>query len=166
MWWFVSLHFGFRARHEARKICSRDIVLNEVNGEECLEWNKERGSETRTGNMNNTKRSFYPVVYATKVNRCPVLFYKAFRDHRPTYMCENDSSFFLLVNNAASSNSWYKNRPMGHITIGDIRTKARKIYGFSGKVANHSVRKTGIGRLLDSNMPEIYVAQQGRVLTL
>ena len=40
-------------------------------------------------------------------------------------------------------------------------TIARKQFGFMGeKVANHSVRKTGIGRLLDSNLPDIYVAQQ------
>ena len=40
-------------------------------------------------------------------------------------------------------------------------TTARKQFGFMGKkVANHSVRKTGIGRLLDSNLPQIYVAQQ------
>ena len=29
----------------------------------------------------------------------------------------------------------------------------------AGKVANHSVRKTSIGRLLDANVPEIFVAQ-------
>ena len=45
-------------------------------------------------------------------------------------------------------------------TIGEILTLARKKFGFSGrKVANHSVRKTGIGRLLDSGVPELYVAQ-------
>ena len=37
----------------------------------------------------------------------------------------------------------------------------RKRFKFRGKkVANHSVRKTGIGRMLDSDLPETYVAQQ------
>ena len=35
-----------------------------------------------------------------------------------------------------------------------------KYHGLGGrKVANHSVRKTGIGKLLDENVPEVYVAQ-------
>ena len=74
------------------------------------------------------------------------------------------SSVFLLMNQKVSATSWYKYKPMGHNTMGDILSKARKKYGFSGKkVANHSVRKTGTGRLLDNNIPENYVAQQVRM---
>ena len=37
---------------------------------------------------------------------------------------------------------------------------ARKKFDLKGKkIANHSVRKTGIGMLLDANVPEIFVAQ-------
>ena len=84
MWWFVSLHFGFRARHEARKLCWGDIVLtSDENNEEILEWSKERRTKTSTGKMNETRRTYFPTVYATNNERCPIKFYKTFRDRRP-----------------------------------------------------------------------------------
>ena len=49
---------------------------------------------------------------------------------------------------------------MGKNTIGQILTNARKRFGFTGKkVSNHTVRKTGLGRLLDADTPEVFVAQ-------
>ena len=49
---------------------------------------------------------------------------------------------------------------MGSNKIGSILRNAGKTFGFKGrKVANHSVRKTGIGRLLDANLAERFVAQ-------
>ena len=39
-------------------------------------------------------------------------------------------------------------------------TEARKKFSFSGKkVACHSVRKTGLSRLLDAEVPDVFVAQ-------
>ena len=49
---------------------------------------------------------------------------------------------------------------VGENTIGNIWTDARKKFGFvKKKVSNHTVRKTGIGRLLDSGVPDTFVAQ-------
>ena len=49
---------------------------------------------------------------------------------------------------------------MGRNKIGSILTQSRKLYSFKGKkVANHSVRKTSLGQLLDSNVAETFVAQ-------
>ena len=39
-------------------------------------------------------------------------------------------------------------------------TVARKKFKLEGNVSNHTVRKTCIGRLLDAEIPENYVAQQ------
>ena len=79
MWWFISLHFGFRARDEARKLCWGDVVLETKDGKEYLRWICERGTKTRVGNENETKRAFDPVVYASNTDQCPVMFYKIFR---------------------------------------------------------------------------------------
>ena len=49
---------------------------------------------------------------------------------------------------------------MGKNRIGDILTNARKKFNFKGrKVANHSVRKTGLTRLLHADIPETFVTQ-------
>ena len=51
MWFLLTLHFGHRARHEARQMKFGDIILrkDEASGEEFLEWKTERESKTRHG---------------------------------------------------------------------------------------------------------------------
>ena len=49
VWWLLSLHFGFRARDESRKLKWGDVKL-QINGEtgnEELAWTAERGSKCR-----------------------------------------------------------------------------------------------------------------------
>ena len=50
MWFLLTLHFGHRARHEARQIKFGDIALkkDEASGEEYLEWTTERESKTHS----------------------------------------------------------------------------------------------------------------------
>ena len=46
LWWFLSLHFGWRARDESRKLCWGDVGLAnypETNSE-YLVWKSERGN--------------------------------------------------------------------------------------------------------------------------
>ena len=54
MWFFLTLHFGHRARHEPRQMKFGDIVLrkDDASGEEYLEWLTERESNTRHGDEN------------------------------------------------------------------------------------------------------------------
>ena len=59
----------------------------------------------------------------------------------------------------AADSVWYKKGPLGKNEIGKLLTKAAQNAGLSGRVTNHSVRKTCISRLLDSDVPENYVAQ-------
>ncbi|XP_067045847.1 uncharacterized protein KIAA1958-like [Acropora muricata] len=49
LWWFFSLHFGFRAIDESRKLCWSDLELqtDPETGREILVWLAERGSKTR-----------------------------------------------------------------------------------------------------------------------
>lgn len=167
MWWFLALHFGFRARDESRKLRWGDIQLQQdpVDGREMLVWLSERGTKTRKGQENGHRRSFQPKVYATESERCPVKYYKYFKSHRPAEMNTADAPFFLAIrhgNRRENNDVWYKKCPLGKNEIGKFLTKAADNAGLQrsgAKVSNHSVRKTSISRLLDANTPEIFVAQ-------
>ena len=62
MWWFMSMHFGFRARDESRKLCWGDVQLQRdpQDGREMLVWLAERGTKTRTGKEQGHRRAFQP----------------------------------------------------------------------------------------------------------
>ena len=70
-----------------------------------------------------------------------------------------ESPFYLIVNSKrASSESWYLARPMGVNSIARFLPYAKKRFNLTGNVSNHSIRKTGNGRLLDAKVSENYVA--------
>ena len=96
--WFLSLHFGFRARDESRKLHWGDIQLQQQNDcQEVLAWLAEQGTKTRHGQERGHQRAFQPKIYATITARCPVSFYKKFRRHRPVEMNAPESLFYLAV---------------------------------------------------------------------
>ena len=167
MWWFLSLHFGFRARDESRKLLWGDVQLQQDPVQDCREvlvWINERGTKTRKGQENGHQRAFQPKIYATGTERCPIKFYKLFRDHRPEEMKQPDSPFFLAVRQGSrrqKSEIWYMKAPLGKNQIGKFLSVAADNAGIQrtgAKVSNHSVRKTSISRLLDANVPENFVA--------
>ena len=151
LWWITLLHFGCRARDEAKKMKWGDIKLvKDPEGVEMLMWNTERGTKTRTGEKAQAgQRKFPPMAVATGTDRCPVKLYKAFASRRPDSMKLAGSPFFLQVKTKGweESQVWYYPTPWGKNKIGEILTKARSVIGLetsTGKVSNHSVRKTGI----------------------
>lgn len=84
LWWQISLHFGFRARDECRKLRWGDVQLQKTNdGHEVLVCLGERGTKTRSGQEKGHQRAFQSKAYATNDERCPVMFYKEFKQHRP-----------------------------------------------------------------------------------
>ena len=142
LWWFFSLHFGFRARDldENRKLCWGELVLQNdpETGKLVLVWMAERGSKTRKGMEGAHQRQFHPKIFATGTERYPVRLFKR----------ENPNGWLLS--------------PLGKNQIGKFLPKAAQKAGLQAcgkKIANHSVRKTSISRLLDGETPEIFVAQ-------
>ena len=101
MWWFLrSMHFGFRARDESRKLCWGDVELQndpEKDSREMLFWLTERGTKTYSGQEQGHQRAFQPKLYATNTDRCPVEFYKKFRSHRPLERNKPNSPLYLAV---------------------------------------------------------------------
>ena len=161
IWWALSLHFGFRARDESRKLRWGDIALDfdPETQNEILVWRAERGSKTRHGEGH--QRAFYPTAQATGNRRCPVELYKVFASHRPESAHNPESPFFLAINHKRKPESqvWYTNGALGKNSIGKFLVDAAKAAGLPGNVTNHSVRKTCISRLMDAEVPENYVAQ-------
>lgn len=117
MWFLLTLHFGHRARHEARQMKFGDIVLrkDEASGEEHLEWSTERESKTRHGDENEHRRSFRPKAYETGDRKCPVACYKEFVYRRPEEAKSPESPFFLAVHHQRKPEDriWFSKRPMG-----------------------------------------------------
>ena len=155
MWFLLTLHFGHRARHEARQIKFGDIALkkDEASGEEYLEWTTERVSKTRHGDENEHQRSFRPKAYKTGDRKCPVSCFKEFVYRRPEEAKSPQSPFFLAIRHQRNPEDkiWFVNSPMGKNKIGQFLSSATKNLpmSLSGKFTNHSVRKTCIKTLLD-----------------
>ena len=168
MWWKITVNFGYRARDEARKLKFRDLKLStDENGLKYLEWDKERGTKTRTGEKHNShQRAFNPKAVETPDEYCPIRIYEEFIKRRPEESKTTDSPFFLAMvpdKNIRNDKPWYFNRPLGKNMIGDFLKKSNAILQNSSssrsKIANHSARKTCISTLLDKDVNPIHVAQ-------
>ena len=167
LWWFLSMHFGFRARDESRKLRWGDVKLDRdpQTNREVLVWAAERGSKTRQGLDGGHRRVFDPKAFATGTNRCPVQYYKVFESHRPEKAKDPELPFFLAVNlnwRQSQNALWYKSSPLRKNQIGNFLSKAARSAGLqlkNKKVANHSVRKTSIFRFLDAGVPKNFVTQ-------
>ena len=135
VWWLLSMHFGFRARDESRKLQWGDIELQKdpTTGVEMLVFLTERGTKTRTGKERGHQRAFQPKAFATKTDRCPVKYYKLFRSHRPAAMNSEDSPFFLAVRHHRQPNDpvWYMKSPLGKNEIGKFLSTATQTVDFS-----------------------------------
>ncbi|KXJ14160.1 Zinc finger MYM-type protein 2 [Exaiptasia diaphana] len=137
LWWLLSLHFGFRARDESRKLRWGDVQLQTTNdGHEVLVCLGERGTKTRTGQEKGHQRAFQSKAFATNDERCPVKLYKKFRDHRPVEMLTADAAFFLAIKQKRSPNdkTWYMKAPLGKNQIGKFLNTAAKNAGISQKL--------------------------------
>ena len=115
VWWVLSLHFGFRARDESRRLQWGDIGVGNdpVTGKQVLVWTAERGSKTRQGDGHS--RALNPKAHATENERCPVRLYLKFASHRPEEMKRPDAPFFLAINHKRKPEDtvWYNRAPLG-----------------------------------------------------
>ena len=102
VWWFLSLHFGFRARDESGKLRWGDVQLqNGQNGQEILVWLAERGSKTRHGQEKGHQKALQPKIYATKTERCPVKFYKSSKVQKSQAIRDEPTSSAILFSHPA-----------------------------------------------------------------
>ena len=63
VWWFLSLHFGFRARDESRKLRWGDVQLQQQkDGQEVLVWLAERGQKIQPSPASGNERTRITVL--------------------------------------------------------------------------------------------------------
>ena len=168
VWWKLSLLFGYRGCDESSKLHFGDvkIVWDPTKNKECLRWDTERGTKTRTGATQSHQRAFNPTAFQFDGDRCPVQIFKEYVKRRPVEACTPDSRFFLTpipVNRLQStSEKWFYASPMGKNTIGKMMKGVENLIqrvGSRSKVSNHSVRKTSLCRLLQNGVHPIHAAQ-------
>ncbi|XP_031567055.1 glutamine-rich protein 1-like [Actinia tenebrosa] len=141
MWFLLTLHFGHRARHEARQLKFGDVLLkkDEINGEKYVEWFQERETKTRHGDENEHQRAFRPRAYESGDKKCPVVCYKQFVYRSPEEAKSPESPFFLAINHRRMPNDqvWFLNRPMGKNKIDEFLSQATKDLKFTKSKAGH-----------------------------
>ena len=171
LWWFLSLHFGWRARDESRKLCWGDIGLatDPETDSEYLVWESERevymfSAKQALDKMVVIREPSNPKRTQATTSQ-DAQFYKAFRSHRSEAMLEPDAPFYLAINHQRKPTDkvWYLDRPLGKNEIGkflkDGFAAAKLDDANKKKVSNHSVRKTSVGRLLEAEVQPNFVAQ-------
>ena len=169
LWWHISKCFGFRGRDESRSLKWVDVKLakDPETGNDTLIWTTYRGGKCENGSKEMVlSRKFSPHIQGTHDDFCEIKFCREFATHRPEKMCSPESPFFLAIRykvNPLQDRVWYKNQPLGKNEIGRFMSHAAKQSQLDTsdgrRIANHSVRKTSIGRLLDKNVPESFVIQ-------
>jgi integrase len=159
VWWTLSLNFGFRARDESRKLKWGDVELgfDQESGQEILVWKAEQGTKTRHGEEHQT--AFYPTAQTRNNHRCPVNLYNVFASIALTTPKPQTLRFSsqLIITERQTRRFGTPKVHLGRVnSIGMLLMKAA---GLSGKITNHSVRKTCISRLMDPDVPTNFVTQ-------
>ena len=156
MWYFVSLHFGYRGREQASKLKWGDISLevDQETKEEFLQWNIQIGSKCESGEKETyPSHKFAPRAYATGLNNCPVAVHKKLKSHHPPETLNTDSPFFLQINRSkkfkpTEGNCWYFTLKMGKNFIGSLIKSAVSDANLDTghkKLTNHAIGKINVG---------------------
>lgn len=158
-----SLSTGHRGRQESRQLMWGDIKTGEDEHGKFLLFN-ERTTKTRTGESSNV-RTHAPKAYANndQPERCPVYLYNEYCKHRPLEMFDDDSPFYLAVNNTMKDpenpRSWYKRAALGANSLGNFMKSMASKAGIVGNFTNHSVRKTLCTNLLQAGVSPTLIQQ-------
>lgn len=96
------IRVGLRRCKEQKELRWGDVFLKtDSDDKEYLEY-FGRQTKTRTGQDSRNQRAIKPRMHANNdaisVDRDPVHVYKMYKEKRPPYMLEPDSSFYLSVN--------------------------------------------------------------------
>ena len=166
LWLNNTMHFGLRGCKEHRDMCWGDVKLKQTaDSEEFLEFN-ERQTKTRTGSDCRDVRKIAPKMFATDGSeRDPVVVYKLYARKRPEKMNDDESPFYLAVNNTLKKESlqtkeWFKAAPVGINKLNSLmKTMAQKAGINNERLRNHSGRKTMIQTLSENDIPPTHIAQ-------
>ena len=166
LWFYNTVHFGLRGRHEHHEMCWGDVTLKtSTDGHEYLEF-CERQTKTRTGNDPRNVRDVKPKLWANLENpeRCPVQIYKIYAKKRPSGYSLPHHPFYIASTTKplpSLEETWFKRNPVGTNKLGTMMSKMVKNSRISTDkhLTNHSARKFLIQKLSDNNVPPTHIAQ-------
>ena len=163
MWLQNTMLIGIRPGAENHSLRWGDIQLHEdENGQEYLEFERERATKTRTGEASDT-RSFRPKQFAhpDDPSDCPVVAYKAYQRHRPIKMNYPESPFYLAIHHQRKpdSETWFKGQPLGENSLRYIMKNMASKAEIPGRKTNHSARKTTCTKLLHAGVAPTTIQQ-------
>ena len=145
-------------------LCFGAATTETADGKEYLEFN-ERQTKTRTGSDCRDIRVMPPKMFATDGSKKdPIVVYKLYAQKRPEKMNEDDSPFYLAVNNNLKAESlkrkeWFKVGPVGINKLnGLMKTMAQKAGTNNERLRNHSGRKTMVQTLSENDIPPTPIA--------
>ena len=162
VWLNNTMHFGWRARDEHRKVLLGDLECRVEEGgkQEYVIWHTERGSKTRDGGKeNSSERYFSPKMYATGGARCPVKMFKTYLWRRPQDMMKATDPFYLTPLQNPSGQKWFKRMPLGVHSLGNFMKNMAQAVNLPGKHTNHSARRTMITTLRHENISALDISQ-------
>lgn len=162
VWYFIGLCFFFRGNDEHRQLEFGDIkITTDENGRKLAKFN-ERTTKTRKGTTRDS-RPFPPVMTQnlTNPNHCPLFHLEMYLAKRPTMANDADAPFYLhpAAPSKISPDTWYSQRPLGINALGKMMKRIAFDGGLTGRLTNHSIRRTAISRLAGQNVEATIIAQ-------
>jgi len=165
-----NYHFGLRGVTEHYNLCWGDITLKvDTNGDEYLQYTRERQTKTRQGDDVTNIRKKGPIAMENKEDRsrCPVFAYKLFSQKRPIETKQENSPFYIQVNtiqheNFKSKLYWYKKQRLGEKSIATIiKTMAKEgLPGVQKRLTGHSARKGAIQKQKDAGVQDTEIIER------
>ncbi|CAC5421187.1 unnamed protein product [Mytilus coruscus] len=147
-----------------------DITLKvDTNGEEYLQYCRERQTKTRqVENLSNLRRAG-PIAMENKNDhtRCPVFAYNIFRQKIPETMKKDDSPFYIQAtifkdDKYGAKLLWYKGQRLGTKSIYKIiKSMATEALPNNDKrLTGHSARKGSIQKQKDPGVQDTEIVQR------
>ena len=101
VWWLLTQYFGLRGRQEHHSMTVEDFSFGlDENNTEYVEF-IENPTKTRQSGLSPKPRSFFPKMFVTGGDKCPVAIFKEFLSLRPPEI------------RTTSPQVWCKRQPMG-----------------------------------------------------
>ncbi len=162
---YLTEGFGLRASHESRQMTWGDVTLHKSTNadgveEKCLKF-RERLAKTRPDGT--VVRRYVPAIHENKdnPNKCPIKAYELYKEQRPEHMMYPEAPVYLSVNyNKAHNSLWFKAQAFGENSMCKVIKKMFEEVGITDHhYTNHSIRKTGITKLLHEEISPTEIAQ-------
>lgn len=146
LFYYVGLHFGLRGGKELYSLEKKNFTLEERHGQKHLVYT-EMISKTNAGGLAHLKvkpKSIEVRANLQRGERCLVYLYEKYMSR-----CDNPEEHLWCqpIPKPACSRKWYSRQRVGiHKCENMVKSMAREA-GMTGRITNHSVRKTVATRL-------------------